>query len=223
MFRYLGWGISLLLATAALLSCTDSGTNPEPIPVLVPLAVGNEWAYVERYIYCKGTQYSEEFDTIRIVSDTVIGDETWYRFEGNPIFALVTSRCDGLWEWNPMTACTPCNKFHYPTDIGDQWSIGVELSFTIELVSEGAVVTVPAGTFVCGHYRMTADGYSFPYYFDLFFCPGAGLVKWDHHICNCETDTGLACTSRYWSLVSVSASSAIPYVQPCWPQGFDIR
>ncbi|MEM8598533.1 MAG: hypothetical protein AAGF99_01320 [Bacteroidota bacterium] len=159
MLRALG----CLLVLSITLSACDLSDEPSPddVPVLLPLAVGNEWV----------TDYSEEWidrdlpgrslvDTIRVVSAMTIAGETWYEVQngGGSGFpdGLYTNRRDGVHQAAnmfsppelPDSVSVPEAAFliyKFPAQVGDTYEAYDGIQVTV--VDTRAPVTLPFGTF----------------------------------------------------------------------------
>ncbi len=174
---------------------TDSGISDDQI---VPVAVGNSWSYME--LPAAGFSGDTIVYTLIITKDTmmtlniggIINIGRWFRVTGlagiPPTY--YADRSDGNWMTffiNDGLNIIPVISLvaKYPASIGDTYTrlypppINTG-SQNVEVISTGASVTVPAGTFSCVGYRMTllSDGRRQA---DAYYSLGVGLVKINHY------------------------------------------
>ncbi len=173
-----------------LVSCknsTETNVLPTPKSVIMPLAINNEWAYID--IFGGGGPISfTNTDTIKFISTFVFGADTVYV---NPVETYYTNRSDGLWT---ETYGSPNQTLiaKYPAQPGDifghdSFTITVPsdpipndtLSAQIVVDSINALVTVPAGNYTC--YRYRADYYGtkhiLVYRQNAYYSVNTGMIK----------------------------------------------
>ncbi len=158
----LGAAVALAaLAVVALGSCGDD-SDKNTICVgdesdIVDLTEGTMWIY-------RGTDYDtldnviRTFeDTILIVRDTIIDEETWFLTSiENELWG---NRDDGYWIWENFDGISePYLRIKYPTALGDHYPIPIEEVFSDTMTTADliAVTTVPYGTFTAITYRRTS-------------------------------------------------------------------
>ncbi len=174
---------------------TDSGISKDQI---LPVAVGNNWSFVERPV--GGYTSDTSTYTLTIIKDTmmtsniggIIDIGRWYRVTGQAgmLPTYYADRANGHWKTfffnngqNNISVVSLTAK--YPAVVGDTFSRLYPPpldggSQNVEVISSGASVTVETGTFSCVGYRVTlrADGRrQADYYYSL----GVGLVKINHY------------------------------------------
>jgi hypothetical protein len=159
------------LALLPLLACEENDTTTGTPPIdqsttIFPLTVGNKWIIdVTNYDSVGAMVYSRR-DSIRILRDTTIQQETWYIGYG-----ILTNRTDGLYDYQAGTTSAISQRFRYPAAAGTSYPYrGV----TVKILSIAETITVPAGTFVCYRYRTGIDSVA---YSDEYLARGVGLVK----------------------------------------------
>ncbi|MCI0565116.1 MAG: hypothetical protein MN733_42155, partial [Nitrososphaera sp.] len=155
------------------------------------LKAGNTWTYTRVLYDSDGNVDSSETVQHAVQLAVDIEDERWYQtnFAG-----FLANRADGIWR-RTLTILYggerhfgfPGLHIPYPLDTGG--SVKVSTFYTYTLLEKGVAVTVPAGTFLCHHYRVRL---STPLNgireYHRYYAPGVGFVKerWD-----AETDLEL--------------------------------
>lgn len=126
-----------------------------PDSVIVPLAIGNQWlSHVTQYNSSGGI--IDEFEASTIVTgDTVINDSTWYLVDDNAagLGGILTNMDDGAWTYFPDSTPAAALVLRYPASAGQSYPY---YSVTVNIDATNASVTVPAGTFSCYYYRLSA-------------------------------------------------------------------
>jgi hypothetical protein len=177
-------------------------STPQPIDsgFILPLSVGNEWNYKDTGFDFDGTIKFPEIDfsyNLRIKKDTVIGGNLWSQIVSLPesndagFREWLSNRQNGLWEGYPQSGDSlTWLRLPYPAEAGtkataryDEWWV----------VSNNVMVTVPAGTFRCYHYKVKSLGnWSYGIINDYFYSPNIGLIR-----INGYTHTGDSTSSVY--------------------------
>ena len=169
--------LPLLLLTGG---CDLFSPSPERQQSLLPLAVGNEWVFRSTTTYTTGSPPASRLDTIRVVSDTTVGSETWYHLTdtGQKTSYYVTLRVDGVWK----DLASPRLLYRYPATAGQTYAFSPDES--IQVVRTDASISVPAGTFSAFHYRflreridLNGQVYENTYPCDYYLAPGIGWVS----------------------------------------------
>ena len=98
IFNNLFFVVSILFCFIFFTSC-DSNNVVENKPtnkqsVIIPLSVGNEWTYKQTRYDTNGVAISSYNFNSTISSDTLLGNEIWYR-KSDGEYAI--NRNDGLW------------------------------------------------------------------------------------------------------------------------------
>jgi hypothetical protein len=148
--------IAIIIIAILLSSCVKekeilSNTNISD-PSIMPLKVGNEWRIEIKTFDTTGVLLRTFYDTVRIVSDTIILSEKWYLAE--PWGSLLSNRQDGLWMWVDQDRESPVIAAKYPAAIGEKYSTGDDSAFYMTIESIDTVIQVLAGTYHCIKYRV---------------------------------------------------------------------
>jgi hypothetical protein len=154
---------------------TSSGGDSE---VLMPLTIGNSWTYAVTGYDETGNGLKTVELTLNVCRDTIIGGEVWYDLDPNVPFFGFTNKEDGVWWCRP-----PIPQFlwaKYPASVDDEWEIpgGV----TGQVMETDALISVPAGEFVCIHYKimsLTSDGVVILH---NYWSPGVGWIKFEQEV-----------------------------------------
>ena len=189
--------ILAVIVTALTTGCnSDLLTGPSAADVIMPLAVGNTWSYkVSEYDSTGafvGTRY--DFEITTIAAEESINGERWFRADS---VVLRTNRPDGLWVW--IDGFYPWPVAKYPAAVADTFhteiwqqtfengEAGMQFLTYVVVTSIDTSITVPAGTFTCHAYEMTAtlpDGSPLPDSLSSlrphernWFAPNVGLIK----------------------------------------------
>jgi hypothetical protein len=179
---------TLLILSICFNSCKDNITSPNPkIEGIIPLAVGNTWVY-------KNVTYNwNEFDTMKVVRDSIIGDERWYaiRHSFSSWDEFYTNRIDGLYLLSsfPTSPPTAYKYFKYPSSVGD--SSVVNEGMVLKLVSNSDTVRVNGQQFICFTYlqyilygsERDTTGYRL-----IYMMPKVGIIKRDYYSSNNKSD-----------------------------------
>lgn len=157
----------IILIVISLTACNNNSTQPtKPVvkqDYIMPLAVGNIWVMSIKELRPDSTIYRSSIDTIRILSDTIINGIKWYI----PIWSGLYLRNN---EWGLNTyeseSGIEAKSYKYPAEINFSWITDTltwgsnNYPFTYDTLIYGyridridTLVTVPAGTFNCYHYR----------------------------------------------------------------------
>lgn len=156
---------SLLVLSLTLTACDfDLSDEPDPndLPVLLPLAVGNTWAVdFERQWREEDGPRIVDNDTFRVVDSAVFEGETWYEVRSalagqGFLSAYYTNRKDGVYRVDirtplaqlPDSVSVPDAAFllyKFPAQAGDTYVIYEGLQVTV--IDTRAPITLPFGTF----------------------------------------------------------------------------
>jgi hypothetical protein len=180
-------GITDTLGNALAADYVWSFTTVSPSKIM-PLAVGNMWEYFVTEIDTFPLPVIHYYDTLVIVSDTVIDGERWYIGNNNIRYV---NRPDGLYEKydNYPDYCAVA----WPGALHDSATVYSPLSFPyllvpVECTNLDTAVTTPAGTFNCQMYEGTLVICSFmvPAAYWRFYSPDLGMVRSDEHFPPCK-------------------------------------
>jgi len=165
----------------------QAGEPPADCPAVVvddviqPLAIGNVFVGLVTTYNAGGGVVDTATQYTAVVADTVIDDWTWFVMgdeQGQPAdTAYSTNRPDGLWTWSSPTADPPGDKqlaLKHPANTGDSYPLQ---DFTVTVMSTSEALTVPAGTFSCYRYKVTALlGIKVG---EIWAAPNVGIVRAD--------------------------------------------
>jgi hypothetical protein len=211
-FKYIVLFMILLL----LIGCGKKDPLEPTIPtVIMPLKVGNAWAY-DMWIYMGPSQPPEViYNYIMAVTETVpIDGETWYK----TILAVpeVTwadsvyfiNRSGGLYfRTSTVVADSVYLRFKYPAQMGDVYDAAQEFllgefgfrSGQAAMASTNISVTVPFATTNCYYQIIDNDpGNATPPLLHDYFRPELGMVKTDWQVYS--ADFGTYYTYFKWEL-----------------------
>lgn len=189
----------LLILTIGLtilgLACSDDdgGTNSPTNDtregdVILPLAVGNQWGFVDTQFDSAGTVVSTEVAVFSIWDDTTISDENWYRanmIKGGQTWdwGIYTNRSTGLWMQEASGEGQPPQPVElflkYPATVGDEYFADEDHGI-VTVVSIDTTITVPQGTYSCVLYRYR-DADDRELEGDLYCCPDVGRIRTDYY------------------------------------------
>ncbi|MDP4219676.1 MAG: hypothetical protein Q8916_05415 [Bacteroidota bacterium] len=188
--------LTLCLFTISCKSSTDSnGTQSQG--VIMPLAVGNMWAYTDHF-YGNGSVSTSTTDTLRLVSKISLGADTACL---SPEETYFINRAEGLWS-RLFFADTLKLIAKYPASQGeifghDSFVLTSESSpdpidsgvADIIVDSTNAAVTVPAGNYSC--YKYKADYYDSKHVIisreNTYYSVNVGLIKRDRYMLDSAT------------------------------------
>jgi hypothetical protein len=178
----------LLAFCFAIASCKSSteSNNPQSQDVIMPLAVGNMWAYHDQTFH-KGISGSYD-DTLKIVFTIFFGKDSAYK---NKYDTYYQNKGDGLWIM-PFGSSDFILSAKYPGNAGDVFGHDVTIitnesspdpidsaGADIRIDSVNATVTVPAGTYQC--YKYNADYYDSKHQLLIkennYYSVNTGLIK----------------------------------------------
>ena len=159
---------SILLLTFT--SCkTDNpvDVNTPSTSVLLPLDVGNSWTFRRTVYNTDGSINYSDTITQKIVKDSSLYGFQW-SFESYEQI-LYQNDEQGLW----IFYTEPRLYYRYPSFRNVNF---VQNFDTVTVISTDTLVTTPAGTFHCYHYRI--DFNNFP--INQFICPDLGFVNMEY-------------------------------------------
>jgi len=178
-------------------SCSNSMEPLESRPWRIPLAAGNRWLFqVDEFDTSGSIQYSWT-DSLNFERDTLIDGVTWslmritntslpgylgFRSSASGVSQRIFSEY-GPTSQHPMFLSPASVGQTYPTSkayIGRGGFSFDDSSFTCTVVSLDRVITVPAGSFTCVQFRVTAAGVE-SYWADQYISPGYGWIRRDSY------------------------------------------
>lgn len=159
---------------------------------LLPLAVGRAWVLERTHTRPDGAVLSTGHDTLRVVADTLIGEETWYRLQAPSFQAQAclvgyyTTRDGDVWYWPDPSAGPPYRQYLYPAASGTTYPYGDPNAVATATVEDtDAPLTVPAGTFPSYWYDIDyAELAGYPVAeatppIPRYLAPGVGFVRFE--------------------------------------------
>ncbi len=160
---------SFLVVICLISACSESSSPTKHNDEIFPLAIGNKWVYQKTL--------GNGFDTTctyQIMMDTILNNEKWYGYG----CTLLQNNESGLWAIlidDSSTNRNPTLFYKYPALAGQEYEY---TDIKVKVISINEEVTVPAGKFICYHYRFPL--YKEEYlevYMDYYLSPGVGMVK----------------------------------------------
>jgi len=202
-------GILLIVVSLTAASCSDEECDcdpcsPSPQPsVILPLAVGNSWTYLDSVAVSGSAHVSDAHISVAAETTLTIQSRDYPAFKVEEVDSLVSkekttrflkNEFDGLWTLG--IRCTgnlstvQYLSAKYPATVGDTWtsvymrclmgSGGVLGPGVAECTHTDAVYDAPAGAFTCytihEHYE-TAGEYDIYWY----FAPNVGMVAMEFY------------------------------------------
>lgn len=170
--------LTLLIASAALwaASCTTNTAPEEARHAILPLAEGNIWTGTATDRDADGRVLRTRVDTMYVAADRIHGSD---RLLLGDLYDGLRNLAGGLHAWTGENAAGAWLLLPYPGKFGDriERAVGDAGGETLRVVVDASDVnvTVPAGTFVCYHYRLTIPGRA--YVVDAYLAPDVGFVK----------------------------------------------
>jgi hypothetical protein len=182
----------LLLIVLVTAGCSQSPTDSTPT-VIMPLEIGNQW--IGRVTSDSTGAVLVPYDTLTILREVVIDNETWYETNKKTVFI---NRANGLtWKDSATAECACFRTVEYPAHHGDTVhypTTKILLPGTQDPVDKvhGKLITrtpvsVPAGTYECLHYRykiFSPEGIPFisPFYTrdEKYYSPNVGPILTIH-------------------------------------------
>lgn len=137
--------------------------------VIMPLAVGNRWEFMILLYDDTGVLQDTAYDTIRIVSDVIFQDSTWYVDDFGARYA---NRSDGLWMIS--SGGTPYLYLKFPATGGESYNADPDVSEVITVTGTSVMVTTPNNFYICHAYRSTSADPVWMYRF--YYAPNIGPV-----------------------------------------------
>ncbi len=201
--------VCITLAVFVFAACENS-TNPPSDAFyyssygIIPLRAGNSWTIL-RFDASDSLGAFRPGDTSRITIPTVAvyANQPWFIAHwgdwagGGNAYSNSIQGClvRGWYHYPTFRFTEQFLRYKYPATAGDQYAVPgvfhsadtawVQDSMQIcTVLSTDTVITVPAGTFHCYHYRFqwtyhsTHPGIPFE---DEFLSPGVGRVQWDQY------------------------------------------
>jgi hypothetical protein len=173
-----------------------SNGNVTP-PVIMPLAVGNQWIFriteEDSLFHIVSTNY----DTLRIIKDTLIANEKWCLDNDGEIYS---NRSTGLWK---IVNGAPSLLLKYPANTTDSYLSGdINGGNLIDVASTRRYIHVPDGDYECYMYRFMRSPDSLLLHVD-HYAIGKGPI---YFIFFAKTTGGSYYYKYQYELISTSAN-----------------
>ena len=166
MTRTVTFTLSTLLMLFA--QCAEHSVPPEQEPEeFIPMAVGNQWIYLDELVDSTGNPIITQYDTVRILRDTTINNNRWFYFNR---WGHLRNSPEGVWQYLPY----PFRA--YPTSVGDSVLQANGITYR-KLTSSNAMVSVPKGAFECLEISERNPDYYNALLTKTFLRPGVGVIK----------------------------------------------
>ena len=145
----------------------DNPVNQNYLPELLPLKIGNWWAFQRTDFDSTGNIVSTFADTMRVLRDTVIQNEHWFITN----HGIYRNAKDGLryWSWSDNSSYV----YSYPANENDIFIMG---SAIVKVKSVNEKISVPCGDFSCYHYQAELSQL-YNWQINYFLSPGIGFVS----------------------------------------------
>ena len=157
-----------------IVSCSkDKGTGPtNEEEMILPLAVGNEWIYVD-----------SESDSINLILEIIDSQNVTYNNENIIIYNLPGLGGSGLYLFYSDSDLMATNEtmdieylfLKYPVEVGDEWYNPFE-GGTIMCLSTNQSIDTPAGNFNCLVYGLYEDDNNEIPYTEIYCYPNIGFI-----------------------------------------------
>ncbi|OGU63925.1 MAG: hypothetical protein A2499_03580 [Stygiobacter sp. RIFOXYC12_FULL_38_8] len=153
-----------------LVSCKneDSIVNQNTLHELVPLKIGNWWAFQRINYDSTGNAVSTFIDTMKVLRDTVIQNERWFITNYYGIYRNATN---GVRFWDSTNNSS--YVYLYPVKEHDMFVMG---SAIVEVISTNEKLKVPYGDISCVHYKATFSSLN-NFHINYYLSPGIGFVS----------------------------------------------
>jgi hypothetical protein len=140
---------------------------------IMPLAIGNRWIYYTETWDTLGWPTGARYDTVIIVSDTIIDGINWFNDNRGGRYSHQEG---GLWKYWSGNLCLLAM---YPAEVGEMCNncpqYANPLNPQLEVLTTDWQVTVDPGTYSCYRYYMSF-GYYEPIVYYFYYSPGTGLI-----------------------------------------------
>ena len=163
----------LLIIAFVFWNCKTSTTSPtSENPSIVPLKIGNEWIMQTTYYDTLGNVGSTVQESIKVIGDTTIQGQKYFKVLDGYALILCRNRADGfcLKSWNDPSEYLAVK---YPSSVGDSYSY---LTINVMVLSTDTIISVPNGDIHCCHYSLSRSAApTFP--LNHFYAPSVGFVQ----------------------------------------------
>jgi hypothetical protein len=186
----------LIFFTLFILSSCKKSNNPvspsDTQQQIWPFKIGNTWDYHVVSFDSTGKVSGYGNTSISVSSDTVAGNETWFKISNNSSGIYYTNRSDGLWI---MSNGLQTILYKYPGNAGDIYHLFAD---SVSIESKDTLVTTSLKQYNCYLYRIFYNGKPIE---DDYLSPGVGLVAEDYYS---STISGHVYIKNSLSLISIT-------------------
>ena len=180
------------LVALILVSCSSKTTEPTDNTSnnFIPLKIGNIWNYNSEMYDSTGSSIGVWSDTVKIIGDTTINGELWYwsysRFHDGISTSLAKVSSSGYLVYDSQVLINSgVLRYKYPGSVGETYLVKMQFidslySYSRQIMSVNANVTVPSGTYSCYLYynaRLRLTDFAEVLEAEYYICPGMGIVR----------------------------------------------
>jgi hypothetical protein len=174
----------IIIFTSAMLffcGCKDETTAPpassELKDFLQPLAVGNMWVYYHEAFDATGPTHTL-YDTIKVLRDTIIGNEKWFLLSDYSLYNCLTNKIDGLYAYSGSST----RVYQYPANIGDTLWLSQLHSRTVASISDtiSGNGNVLQNIKYADYYTVQGESYIGQNYY--WYAPNVGCTKYEFYV-----------------------------------------
>ena len=151
-------------------SCAKKETVIEPPPpespkYIVPLAKDNNWTFIRTYYDTVGLVISLDTLNYKIISDTLIHNQQW--FKNSYLSSFYRTDSVGLWHYDDYAKLL----YKYPAKVGEEYL--QDYRWRVSVISTDTLINTPMGVLSCYQYQLDYEGFKI----NDFLAPGFGFVK----------------------------------------------
>lgn len=156
----------IFVSTLLFVSCDPNFEQDVFTGTIMPLKIGNQWAYKIRIFNELGAVTDSSYDTVKIASQAIIGKETWYiDNEGN----VQTNRPDGRW----IRSDYPYLVEKFPARLNEFYRL-IDTATIVRVRGVDETIIVPAGRYFSYVYQWRRNNFLVA---DFYFAPNVGMIK----------------------------------------------
>lgn len=157
---------AIISMTLVFSSCDPAADRIILDGTIMPLKVGNEWAYRVRIFDESGAVTDSSYDTVKVVREVVINNEIWYvDNDGN----VQTNRTDGRW----VRSEVPYLVEKFPSRLNEMYRL-IDTVTIVRVRGVDEPVSVPAGRYLSFIYQWMRNGFLVG---DFYYAPNVGMIK----------------------------------------------
>lgn len=146
----------------------DNPVIPNALPDLLPLQIGNWWAFQRTNYDSTGKGYATFMDTMKVLRDTIIQNERWF-----------ITNYHGIWR-NAKDGVCYRDSFHntsivylYPLNENDMFVMDGSI---VKVISTNEKLITPFGEVSCYHYQATLTFLN-DFQINYYLSPGIGFIS----------------------------------------------